>query len=83
MLGGGMGSAMEPQFPPTAACKAHKSKIQLVAIVQILLALPVIFMTGGNGIYSIVACMCLFCSTMSFNYCCVLIYIILTFMDFL
>ena len=36
MLGGGMGSAMEPQFPPTAACKAHKSKIQLVAIIQIL-----------------------------------------------
>ena len=81
MLGGGMGQACEPQFPPTAECKAHKSRIQVVGLIHLCLAIAMLFM-GGSGFYQLITVMCLFCATMSFNYCCVLIYIIYTFIDF-
>lgn len=51
MGGGGMGEAMEPQFPPTDAAKAHKSRLQMIALVHLILAIAAMFALEGQGIY--------------------------------
>ena len=73
---------MQPMFPPTDAVKQHKGRLQLLAIVHLVLVLTLLIMTSGNyGLTSLCTILCLFCATMNFNYCCVLIYIVYTLLD--
>ena len=56
----------------------------MVAIIHLLLSITLLIASsGGGGLTSIITVMCLFCATSSFNYCCVLIYIIYTGFDWL
>merc|ERR1712184_31402 len=81
--GGGLSKSMEPQFPPTKEAKMHKQRLLVVAGVHLMLALCMVFMTGGGGIYQLLTVLTLFCSTMNYSYCCLLFYIIYTGIDLL
>ena len=84
MFGPGMGQSMEPMFPPTPEASKHRGYLQIVAVLQLLISLGLIISSGGVfGMSSICTCICLFCATMNYNYCCLLIYIIYTLFDFL
>ena len=80
-LGGG-DDCLRPQFPPTAQATMHKSRLQLVGLCHIMLALAILFNNGPNSLQMIMTAAILFCASMSLNYCCLLIYILYTMVDF-
>ena len=78
-LGGG--EMMQPMFPPTDAVKMHKTRLQILAFIHLALFITMMAMGGPMNFSTICTIMCLFCATMNYNYCCVLIYIVYTLFD--
>ena len=78
--GGGGGQCLEPMYPPTDAARKHKTTLQMVGLAHLMLALTLLLM-GGAGFQMFITVMCLFCATLNYNYCCVLIYILYTMID--
>ena len=75
MLGGGDYSQMcEPQVPPTAKGKQHRTYLMIVGFVHLSLAIMYCFIMPMNGIYEIIDVMILFCALAQMNYCCLIIY---------
>ena len=52
----------------------------MVGLAHLMLALTLLLM-GGAGFQMFITVMCLFCATLNYNYCCVLIYILYTMID--
>ena len=76
-FGGGMGQSMEPQFPPTDEAKMHKSRLQIVGLIHLAFIITCLF-AGIGGFMEIIIVIFLFCGSMSYNYCCLLFYIVYT-----
>ena len=53
----------------------------MIALIHCVLSIALLIASGGLGLTALLVCMCLFYATMNYNYCCVLIYIIYTFVD--
>ena len=68
---------MEPQFPPTDEARMHKGRLQLVGLVHLAFIIATLFANAG-GFMELIIVMFLFCGAMSFNYCCLLFYIVYT-----
>ena len=79
--GGGGGQCLEPMYPPTDAAKKHKTTLQMVGLAHLMLALTLLFLGTGGGLQQFITIMCLFCATLNYNYCCLLIYILYTMID--
>lgn len=79
--GGGLSKSMEPQFPPTQEARMHRQRLQILSMVHLALALTMVFMTSGGGIYQLLTVLCLFCSTLNYSYCCLMFYMIYTLID--
>ena len=80
--GGGCDQYFQPRFPPTPEAKQHKTKLQMVGLVHLMLIITLLFMSGGGGGFqNLITVACLFCATLNYNYCCLLIYIIYTLID--
>ena len=81
MLGGGGGQQCQPVYPPNDKGRSHKNTLQMVALVHLFIALSLLFLGAQNFFTELLTVMCLFCATLNYNYCCVLIYIIYTGFD--
>ena len=73
---------MQPPFPPTPEINKHKTRLCILAVVHLVLAMGVII-EANMGIQSICTVICLVCASMSYNYCCLLIYIVYTLFDWI
>ena len=83
-MGGGMEDSMRPMFPPTPVAMKHRNVMLIVAFIHLFLNIAVMIVGGAQfGFTSLLTVMCLFCATMNYNFCCVLIYIVYTGFDWI
>ena len=61
----------------------QKKRLQLVALVHLMLAFALIFTIPQRAFMSLILVTILYCATMSLNYCCLLVYMFFTMLDFL
>ena len=80
--GGGCEEQMKPQYPVTPACLAHKSKLQLLALIQLGLGLALLFVAPQRAYTVLLTGALLGCITLNLDYCCCIFYMLYAMFDF-
>ena len=82
-LGGGGGECdqcCQPMFPPTPKAREHKNVLMIIAFIHLFLALGLMF-SNMSVYWELITVMMLFCTTMNYNPCCLVMYIFYALID--
>ena len=78
--GGGLN--MQPIVPPSQEGLKHKSRLYVVILAHLILAILMLFIHGISGIHELINVLILWCATSQMHFCYLLFYIIMCMFGF-